>query len=142
MKKILIILSLIITLMLSGCVVTVESNYDTDNDNQNLTYVDAKFYEYFDDKECVALFFDYTNNSGESKCPGDGFVMGVRQNGELLGVLAVAEEVDGAIKPYTSVETGVTIRVAWLFVLRDKSTLSVVVSDGQEFTVDYEQIGN
>lgn len=144
MKKFLIIvLSLIILICLSGCVITVEPDLGLDEELQTLTFVEAQFYDYFDDKECVALLFDYTNDSGDSKCPSDAFVMGVRQNGKVLDVLMVAinKTVEGTITPGTSVPTGNTERVAWLFVLRDDSPLTVIVSDGQEFTIKYEHIG-
>ncbi len=133
-----ILMSIIIVCM-SGCVITIQPS-NIEPENQTLTFVEAKFVEWFDDKECVGLFFDYTNDSGASKCPGEGFVMALHQNGKL-DTLWVAEKVNGAITPSTSVETGVTIRVVWLFVLRDDSPLSVEVSDGQKFIVNYEQIG-
>lgn len=133
------ILMSIIIIFTSGCVITIQPS-NIESENQTLTFVEAKFVEWFDDKERIGLFFDYTNNSEESKSPSDGFVMGVRQNGELLDTLWVAEKINGAITPSTIVEPGVTMRVAWLFVLRDRSPLSVIVSDGQKFTVDYEQI--
>lgn len=144
MKKILIaVIGLFIAICVSGCVFTIKPDLDLDVDNQTLSFVDAKFYDFYDDKECVALLFDYTNDSGENKCPTDGFVMGARQNGKVIDALFVGtnKTIAGTITPGTSVPTGNTARVAWLFVLRDDSPLTVIVSDGQEFTIQYEQIG-
>lgn len=131
------LLMLCLMILMSGCVVTVKPYYD--NDEQSLVFVEAKFIEYSDDRQCVGLFFDYTNNSDESKCPTSGFVMAVHQNEKLLDTLWVADEVNGAICASASVPTGTT-RVVYLFFLHDTSPLSVEVSDGQKFTIEYEQI--
>lgn len=142
MKKFqLIVMALVVAICMSGCVITIVPDFGLDETEQTLTFVEAKFYEYFYDEECVALFFDYANNSDEDKCAADGFIMVGKQKGKVLGTMWVAEEVDGAITPSTNVPAHTTARVAWLFVLRDKSTISIEITDGQEFTIDYEQIG-
>ncbi len=138
MKKItLILISLIMVIWLSGCEITIKPDYD--EDNQTLTFVEAKFYDYFDDKECVGLIFDYTNNSGENKYPSANFTIGVCQKGKVLDTLWVTE-VDGVVGAAASVPTDTTARVVYLYVLRDNSSLSVEISDGQKFTINYEQI--
>lgn len=141
MKKIrvvLIMLMLTCILTSGGCMITIQPDWIESN-KQTLTFVEAKFYDKFDDKECVGLFFDYANDTGESKNPGNGFVMAVHQNGKLLDAVWVAEKVDGAIGAATSAPTGTT-RVVWLFILRDKTPLFVEISDGQKFTIKYEEI--
>lgn len=137
-KLIVVVISLGILICLNAC--SVKLIPDVEDEKQTLTFIEAKFYDNFDDKECVGLYFEYKNESGDSKCSTDGFVMAVKQGGKLLDTLWVSKEIDGAITPSTSVETGTTVRVVYLFALRDDSQLSVIVSDGQEFTINYEQI--
>ena len=140
MKKVLIMLSFIFTLVLSGCVITTQPYY-IEPENQTLTFVEAKFVEYYDDKECVGLFFDYTNDSGVDKCPGTEFFIGVNQNEEPLGTLWLGEPANEALGAATNISTGTTVRVVYLFVLYDDSPLLVAISDGRKFTISYEQIG-
>lgn len=138
----LILICLFITICSSGCVITLKPDLGLNEDLQTITFVEAQFYDYFDDKECVALLFDYTNNSGESKCASDGFVIGVRQNGKVLDSLWLSKDstIAGTITPSTEVSSGSTDRVAWYFILRDDSPIAIVISDGQEFTLDYRQV--
>ncbi len=128
----------LILLLLSGCAVTVKPHYEIGD--SSLYFVEAKFVEHSGDRECVGLFFDYTNNSEDSSVPCSKFVMAVHQNEKLLDTLWVADEVNGAICASSDAPIGTT-RVAYLFFLNDTSPLSVEVSDGQKFTIEYEQIG-
>ncbi len=131
-----------ILMVFTSCyVITVRPSGDIEA--QTLTFVEARFVDYVGDAECVGLFFEYTNNSGEDKTPGTSFYIGVRQKTNVLSLLWLSNELletSGAISAYTSVSTGTTIKVVYLFVLIDKSPLVVVISDGREFIIEYKQI--
>lgn len=135
MKKfIAIMVSLVMLVCLGGCVVEIEPYYDTDG--QTLKFVESKVVTLYEE-EYIGLFFDYTNESGETKMACDGFDVNAYQNGVELSVsVFVGETTDGAIQCDTSVQTGHTARVVWLFSMVDESAVSVEVSNGETFTVE------
>lgn len=86
------------------------------------------------DTEYVGIFFDYTNNSGDSVLPCQAIDVKAFQNGrELTITVYTGQETEGAIQCDTSVQTGTTAKVVWLFEKQDDSTVSVECTDGQKF---------
>ena len=135
MKKfITIVICLILVFSLGGCVIEIESHHDTEG--QTMTFVESKMVRMGDD-EYIGLFFDYTNESGETKAACDTFDVKAFQNGvELTIVVYTGQTTEDAIQCDTSVQTGHTERVVWLFSTVDESTVSVEVSNGEKFTVE------
>ena len=85
----------------------------------------------------IGLFYDYTNNSGETVLPADAINVKAFQNGvELVVTVFTGQETEGAIQCDTSVQDGTTVRVVWLFMRVDDSPVSVEMSDGQKFTIE------
>lgn len=134
MRKIITLLSLILVISLSGCVIEIEPHYDTES--QTMTFVESKVVTLYGE-EYIGLFFDYTNESGETNAAGDAFDVNAFQNGVEIDVAVfVGQTTEGAIQCDTKVQTGHTARVIWLFSIVDDSTVSVEVSNGEKFTVE------
>ena len=133
---------LLMVIDLSSCAIKIKFDFaDVDDVNQTISFVDAKFYGIYDNRQSVALFFEYTNNSEVDKCADDGFIVLVHQNGKFADPLSIAEEIEGAITPGMIVASGDKAQVAYLFILNGTAPLSVMTSDGQQFTIEYEHIG-
>lgn len=140
MKKFRVILIMLLVLsimaLMSGCMIPFDPYED---DKQSLSFVESKFYR-AGGKEYVGLFFDYTNETGDSKSAWSGFGITVFQNGTQLDSMLILETIEGAVDSLTQVQSGSTVRVVWMFVLNSNSSISVEVTDGQKFTLDYEPI--
>lgn len=135
MKRLLsLVLSIALMLCLSGCVIEFEPYYETEG--HTLTFVEGKEVVMYDEPY-FGLFFDYTNESGETAVPCDHINVKAFQNGvELQVAVFVGERTEGAIQCDTSVQDGTTVRVVWLFERVDESPVSVETTDGQKFVVE------
>lgn len=135
MKRILCgLLSLVLVFALSGCVIEFEPYNDTEG--HTLTFVEGKDVVVHE-QTYIGLFFDYTNESGETAVPCDHINVRAFQNGiELQVSVFVGERTEGAIQCDTQVQTGTTARVVWLFTRDDDSPVSVETTDGQKFVVE------
>lgn len=123
-----LLLTCVMVLGLSACV--------SQPTGHKMTFVESKDVV-INDQTYVGLFFDYTNESGETVLPCDAINVKAFQNGtELVVTVFTGQETEGAIQCDTSVQDGTTVRVVWLFVRVDESPVSVEMSDGQKFTVD------
>lgn len=129
MKKILAVLSVV--MLLTGCGGSVEEPKE-----HTVKFVEGKNVV-IDDETYVGLFFDYTNESGETAIPADYVDVKAFQNGvELVVAVFTGDKTEGAVQCDTSIQSGTTARVVWLFERVDDSEVSVEVSDGQRFTVE------
>lgn len=137
MKKfIAIMVGLVMVFCLVGCVVGVEVEPESDTEGQTMTFVESKVVT-LNEQEYIGLFYDYTNNSGETKMACDDFDVNTFQNGiELTVVVYTGQTTEGAIQCDTSVQSGNTARVVWLFEIVDESPVSVEMSNGETFTVE------
>lgn len=132
MKRILCLaMALMMLFSLAGCVVE-----PTDESGHTLTYVEGKDVV-INEQTYIGLFFDYTNDSGETVLPCDAINVKAFQNGiELVVTVFTGQETEGAIQCDTQVQTGITARVVWLFERVDDSPVSVETTDGQKFVVE------
>lgn len=129
-----LLLTILLVLGLSGCVVEFEPYYDTEG--HTLTFVESKDVVMYD-QTYIGLFFDYTNESGETAVPCEHIDVKAFQNGvELQISVFVGERTEGAIQCDTQVQTGTTTRVVWLFTKDDDSPISVETTDGQKFVIE------
>lgn len=104
--------------------------------DHTLTFKEGKMVT-MNDTEYVGIFFDYTNNSGETVLPCDAIDVKAFQNGkELTVIVYTGQKTEGAIQCDTSVQPGTTANVVWLFEKQDDSKVSVECTDGQKF--DFE----
>lgn len=135
MKKIISMLLVVgMICCLSGCIISFEPYYETEG--HTLTFVESKDVVMYE-QTYVGLFFDYTNESGETAVPCEHINVKAFQNGiELQVSVFVGERTEGAIQCDTQVQTGTTARVVWLFTKDDDSPISVETTDGQKFTVE------
>lgn len=134
MKKILSGIILVIMLIsIMGCGTESQPKH-------MISYVDGKVMELpFNDEtlDCVCVFTEYTNNSGDTVIPADEISVKAYQNGtELSPWVFTGEKTDGYIQCDASVQTGTTAKVIWIFEREDASVVSVEFSDGQKFTVE------
>lgn len=84
--------------------------------------------------EYVAVFCTYTNNSGETALPCEAFDVKAFQNGiELTIIVYTGQRTEDAIQCDTSVQTGTTTEVVWLFEKQDDSKVSVEISNGEKY---------
>lgn len=89
--------------------------------------------------KCVCIYTDYTNNSGETVVPADYVNVKAFQNGVELNILVFTGEKMGEyIQCDTSVQTGTSAKLVWIFELDDSSSVSVELSNGEKQTI---QIG-
>lgn len=104
--------------------------------DHTLTFKEGKMVT-MNDTEYVGIFFDYTNNSGETVLPCDAIDVKAFQNGkELTVIVYTGQKTEGAIQCDTSVQPGTTANVVWLFEKQDDSKVSVECTDDQKF--DFE----
>lgn len=131
MKKIISVL--IAALMVFGLVACGSSE-----PLHTLSFVEGKTVT-VNEQEYIAVFCDYTNDSGETCLPCDAINVKAFQNGkELTVIVYTGQETEGAIQCDTSVQTGTTARVVWLFEGQDNSEVSVETTDGQKFSFTLE----
>ena len=130
MRKLISILCAILLVRgLVGCVAEQPSEH-------TMTFIESKDVV-IDEQTYIGLFYDYTNNSGETVLPADAINVKAFQNGvELVVTVFTGQETEGAIQCDTSVQDGTTVRVVWLFMRVDDSPVSVEMSDGQKFTIE------
>ena len=89
--------------------------------------------------EYVGIFFNFTNNTGETVMPADEIDVKAFQNGiELNVVVYSGEKIEEAIQCDTFVQTGTTAKIVWTFEAQDDSNVSVECSDGQKFEFEME----
>lgn len=92
------------------------------------------------DRDCVAIYTKYTNDSSETAIPADYITVKAFQNGkEIPCIVPTGETTNGYIQCDASVQSGVTAEVVWLFELSDTSPVSVEFSDGQKYEVTISQ---
>ena len=78
----------------------------------------------------------YTNGSDETAIPADYVTVKAFQNGtEIPCIVPTGEKTNGYIQCDSSVQSGVTADVVWLFQLNDDSTVSVEFSDGTKVEI-------
>ena len=123
-----LLLTILLVLGLSACV--------SQPTEHTMTFIESKDLV-INEQTYIGLFYDYTNNSGETVLPADAINVKAFQNGvELVVTVFTGQETEGAIQCDTSVQDGTTVRVVWLFVRVDDSPVSVEMSDGQKFTIE------
>lgn len=133
MKKFAWIL-IVVALLFTGCI-SMEVSDGGDATGHKLEFVEGKDVV-IDDQTYIALFYDYTNSSGETAIPCDWIDVKAFQNGvELVVTVFTGDKLEGAVQCDASIQDGTTARVVFLFVKEDDSPVSVEMSDGQEFEV-------
>lgn len=127
MKKILPVLLLLVC-MLTGC---------SSEPEHTVTFVEGKQVLLLDEYNCVAVFTQYTNGSGETAIPADNVSVKAFQNGvELSPIVPTGDKTDGYSQCDASVQSGVTADIVWYFQLDDDSTVSVELSGGEKVDVE------
>lgn len=136
MKKIICILLSVLTLLgLSACGAPETNGPEL----HTLEFVEGKLFM-VEDKEYAAVFCEYTNNSGETCMPCDAIDVKAFQNGvELTINVYTGQTMEDAIQCDTSVQTGTTTKVIWLYEIQDYSTVSVEFSNGNKFSFELEK---
>ena len=130
MKKVYLILVSVVTICLTAC--------GNSQSKSTLEFIEGKKVT-ISETEYVGVFFNFTNNTGETVMPVDEIDVKAFQNGTELNVIVYSgEEVEDAIQCDTSVQTGTTAKVVWTFETQDDSKVSVECSDGQKFDFEIE----
>lgn len=136
-----VVLLLVWACLLGGCI-TVEyvgdegATNDTSATEHKMVFVERKDV-IIDEQTYVGLFYDYTNNSGETIIPADAIDVKAFQDGiELCVTVFTGTKTEGAIQCDTNVQSGTTARVVWLFEKASESPVSVEMSDGQKFVIE------
>lgn len=125
MKKILSIV-LLLVLMLTGC---------SSEPEHTLSFVEGKQITVAE-RDCVAVFTQYTNGSSETAIPADYLSVKAFQNGvEIPCLVPTGEKTEGYIQCDTSVQSGVTADVVWLFELEDSSPVTVEMTGCEPVTI-------
>ena len=131
MKRFLILLIAVMLLGLTACGTTADEPA-----KHTLEFVEGKTTT-MNETEYVAVFCNYTNNSGETCIPCDEINVKAFQNGvELKVVVYTGQKTEDAIQCDTSFQTDTTAKVVWLFEKQDNSTVSVEFTDGQKHSFE------
>ena len=131
-------ITIILTVMIMALCMAACGSASSKEPEHTLTFKEGKMVT-MNDTEYVGIFFDYTNNSGETVLPCEAIDVKAFQNGkELTVVVYTGQKTEGAIQCDTSVQTGTTANVVWTFEAQDKSTVSVECTDGQKFEFNIE----
>lgn len=91
------------------------------------------------DTDCLAIYTTYTNNTGKNTIPADDVTVSAFQNGiELSPMVPTGEETNGYIQCDTTVQTGATAKVVWIFKVNDSSKVTVKFPNGtsKELSID------
>lgn len=128
MKKLLTLVCVIVmTAMLGAC---------SSEPEHTLSYVGSERLEILDQYDCIAIYTEYLNGSSETAIPADWVDVKAFQNGmEIPIIVPSGENINGYIQCDSSVQSGTTADVVWLFQLNDESTVSVEFSDGTKMEV-------
>ncbi len=129
MKKILSIILVCLTVFgLVGCGSSVKEH--------SLVYKECRQEQLpFNDEKlnCVTVYTEYTNNSNESAMPADYVEVKAYQNGVALSPwVFTGQETNGYFQCDTSIQSGATANIIWIFELRDESTVTVELPDGSK----------
>lgn len=120
-------LLLSLLLLLGGC---------DSQPQHSLSYVGAGRRLLFEDYDCIAVFTQYSNNSGESAIPADWVSVKAYQKGVELNILVpTGQRMDGAVPCDSSVQSGATADVVWFFQLDDESDVSVKMTGSEAIVV-------
>lgn len=85
------------------------------------------------DSDCVAVYTEYTNKNKESTLPADDVNVKAYQNGtELSPIVPTGEKTDGYDQCDTSIESGATAKVVWIFKLSDDSKVTVDIDGNKQ----------
>lgn len=103
-----------------------DGKIDTDFGDFFLKYDSYEMSEDYDGKDCVIVYFDYTNLSQENSSFGSSVIVKAFQNGVQCETAYIFDEDN---KPYndsyTEVKNGVTIKVAYAFYITDMSDIEL-----------------
>lgn len=107
----------------------------------NIDFIEGKLITY-NDMEYAAAFFNYTNDSDVTAMPCDFIEVKAFQNGIELNInVYTGQTIEDAIQCDTSVQSGITTKVIWLYEIRDYSTVTLEVSDGNSYVFELSQPG-
>ncbi|HPE95292.1 MAG TPA: DUF5067 domain-containing protein [Bacillota bacterium] len=132
MKKIIaVILAVLMIIALVAC--GADSRYTLTYGEGRLVTVQVND----ESKNLVGAFCEFTNLSGETCLPCDAVNVKAFQNGKELSVMVfTGTETDGYLQCDTSIQSGTTAKVVWLFQPSDESIVLIEFSDGQKFSVE------
>ena len=132
-----VLLVLVLSLCLTGCVVAVEkSDNDKDLNKFDIKYIEGKNVV-IDEQTYIALFYEYTNRADETAIPAEQVDVKAFQNGEELVITVfTGDKIEGAVQCDTSIQKGTTARIVWLFERVDDSPVSIEMSNGNKFVVE------
>ncbi|WP_317395688.1 DUF5067 domain-containing protein [Blautia hydrogenotrophica] len=111
-------------------------------------YVKNQITQNSEGQDCVAIFFDYTNNSGENASPSYALTIKAFQNGmELTGFMPADDSIPEANNAFKEIQSGYGATIAMLFQINDMSDISVEIgpmvryndTEIGEFTIPIEQ---
>lgn len=125
-------LLLSLPLLLGGC---------DSQPQHSLSYVGAGRRLLFEDYDCIAVFTQYSNNSGESAIPADWVSVKAYQKGVELNILVpTGQRLEGAVPCDSSVQSGASANVVWFFQLDDASDVSIEMSGSEPFSLSLAEL--
>lgn len=112
---------------------TSESALSLKTDLMVVTYQTHKVTKDINGNPCLLVYYDYTNNSGESASPMVGVILRAYQKDTACEVAIPAED-DSALENYMKeVAPGATMRVCQAFALSDTSDVTLELSESYSF---------
>lgn len=136
MRKFLVVVAVMVMLLtLTSCVTVTVENDSENSEGHIIEYIEGKDV-IVDEEPYIAIFTNYTNNSGETAMPCDYTDVKAFQNGvELTIIVPSGTKVEGAVQCDTYVQSGTTVKTVWLFERVDNSPVSVELSNGERYEV-------
>ena len=121
-----------LTIMLAGVLMLAVSGCGAEPQHK-VSYVSGEKLTVLEQYDCVAVYTQYTNDSSETAVPADEVTVKAFQNGvELSPLVPTGDRTNGYVQCDSSVQSGTTADVVWLFELDDDSTVSVELSGGEK----------
>lgn len=109
------------------------------SNNCSLEYTGTEVTKTYDDHDCVVLYFNFTNGSGETSSAGDEFKVKVFQNGKEqdTGVISSADGNQPAQEWHTEMRSGsAPLPVGYVAEIGDLSDIIVSLSSRSDYNMD------
>lgn len=123
---------------------TIPAETETENDiisfstsKDYLEYTKHEIIKDFDDKDALAIYFNYTNLSSESRTANSGIYTVVFQNGVQKNITFPDQPFDEYNNAMKQIQKDVTISICMMYELDDaESDVTIEFSDFADFTKD------
>ncbi len=88
--------------------------------------------------DCITVYTEYTNYSGEVAIPADNVEVKAYQGGvELSPWVFTGQEINGYLQCDTRIQNETTAKIIWIFELKDNTGITIEMPDGTKHEVGW-----